>query len=122
MDFIVVQDTWINHFNRGKRENEESSIVYSDKRGKMHEINLDSCALNYSRENTNSSGKCVGERNIDEMYVLFYTSGVKTKIVFKKRFVGGFFREYLLMGSRETRFQDLTNFLESLSYSTLDLS
>ncbi len=122
MDFIVIPDTAIDAFNVGKRDNEASSILYRDAKGRCHEIDLETCAINYTAEHTNSSGKCVGERNISEWYFIFYTSGIKAKIVFQKRHVWDLFHSHRLRGSRADRFHALNNLIEKTSYTTFDLS
>ena len=85
MDFITVFDTDIFFVNGGKKENEDPSIIYKDKVGNLHEINFYTCALNYKKEHAQSSNDCIGERNITEYCFIFYTSGIKTKIAFKKQ-------------------------------------
>ena len=84
MEYIVVPDTSVIAVNRGKRGNESSSIVYRDANGKLHSIDFETCAVNYMAEHANSSGNCIGDRKIGEYYFAFYTSGIKTKIVFEK--------------------------------------
>ena len=84
MTFIIVQDTDIVAVNRGKKENESSNIIYRDNTGLLHEIDFHTCALNYKAEHKSSSEYCIGERKSNEAYFLFYTSGIKTKVVFKK--------------------------------------
>ncbi len=122
MDFIIIPDTAIDAFNVGKRDNEASSILFRDAKGRSHEIYFETCAMNYTAEHTNSSGKCVGERNISEGYFIFYTSGIKTKIIFKKRHVRDLFHSHILRGSRTDRFHALNNLIQKTLYTTYDLS
>ena len=68
--------------NRGKQPNVENSLLYRDCRGNSHTINFEVCASNFRSEQKDSSTNCIGERSISQGYFLFYTSGIKTKIVF----------------------------------------
>ena len=122
MEYIVIPDTAIRAVNRGKQENEASSIVYRDENGELHSIDFDVCATNYKAEHESSSGNCIGERKIDEYYFVFYTSGIKTKIVFKKMYVGNLFRYHRLNGSKANRFLQLQKLISETRYTTYDLS
>ena len=122
MEYIVVSDTSVIAVNRGKRGNESDSIVYRDARGELHSIDFETCAVNYMAEHANSSGNCIGERKSDECYFIFYTSGIKTKIVFEKMYVGNLFRHHLLSGSKAFRFLALCNLIKKTTYTTYDLS
>jgi hypothetical protein len=122
MDYIVIPDTAIFAVNRGKKENESSNIVYKDKKGNLHSIDFESCAINFSEEHKNSSGICVGERKKDECYFIFYTSGMKTKVVFKQAYVRNIFNFLLLSGSKTSRFQQLNDLINETKYRTYDLS
>ena len=122
MEYIVIPDTAIWAVNRGKQENEVSSIVYRDENGELHSIDFDVCATNFKAEHGTSSGNCIGERKMDEYYFVFYTSGIKTKIVFKKMYVGNLFRYHRLSGSKATRFLALQNLINETRYTTYDLS
>ena len=122
MEYIVIPDTAIWAVNRGKQENESSNIIYLDKNGRGHSIDFDVCAPNYKAEHESSSGNCIGERKMDEYYFVFYTSGIKTKIVFKKMYVGNLFRYHRLNGSKATRFLALQNLINETRYTTYDLS
>ena len=122
MKYIVIPDTAIWAVNRGKQENESSNIIYRDKSGREHSIDFDVCATNFKAEHGTSSGNCIGERKIDEYCFIFYTSGIKTKIVFKKMYVGNLFRYHRLSGSKATRFLALQNLINETRYTTYDLS
>ena len=122
MEYIVIPDTAIWAVNRGKQENESSNIIYCDKSGRGHSIDFDVCATNFKTEHGTSSGNCIGERKIDEYCFVFYTSGIKTKIVFKKMHVGNLFQYHLLSGSRANRFLELQELINETRYTTLDLS
>lgn len=118
MEYIVIPDTAIIAANRGKQENEASNIVYRDKKGELLSIDFDVCVANFKTEHESSSGNCIGERKMDENYFVFYTSGIKTKIVFKKIHVGNTFRYHLLSGSRASRFLALQNLISKTRYTT----
>ena len=122
MEYIVIPDTAIWAVNRGKLENESSNIIYLDKNGRGHSFDFDVCATNFKAEHGTSSGNCIGERKMDEYYFVFYTSGIKTKIVFKKMYVGNLFRYHRLNGSKTTRFLTLQNLIKETRYTTYDLS
>ena len=122
MEYIVIPDTAIQAINRGKQENESSNIVYRDEKGELHSIDFDVCATNYKAEHESSSGNCIGERKMDKYYFVFYTSGIKTKIVFKKMHVSNLFRYHLLSGSKAKRFLELQKLIEETRYTTYDLS
>ena len=122
MEYIVIPDTAIWAVNRGKQENESSNIIYCDKSGRGHSIDFDVCATNFKAEHGTSSGNCIGERKMDEYYFVFYTSGIKTKIVFKKMRVSNIFRYHLLSGSKASRFLELQKLISETRYTTYDLS
>lgn len=122
MDYIIVLDTSIVAVNRGAKDNEASSIVYRNSNGELHTIDFETCASNYKAEHNNASQYCIGERKMDESYFVFYTSGIKTKIVFDKMYVSNFFRHHLFSGNKNFRFLDLQSRLNQTQYTTLDLS
>ena len=95
-------------------------IVYKDKAG-FHKIDFADCANNYSLLHP-SSGICIGERNIEDFYFLIYTSGVPTKIVFKKKRVSGFFGGSYFIGLRSQRFHNLQKLILEADYTTYDLT
>ncbi len=120
MEYIVIPDTTIYAVNRGKKENEASSIVYRDKDG-IHSIDFEACAANFKEEHPTSIGNCIGERKIDEYCYVFYTSGIKTKIVFEKMYVGNIFRYHLFSGSKAFRFLTLYKLIGETRYTIYDL-
>ena len=122
MECILIPDTAIWAVNRGKQENEASSIVYRDENGELHSIDFDVCATNYKAEHESSSGNCIGERKMDKYCFVFYTSGIKTKIVFKKMHVSNLFHYHLLSGSKANRFLALQNLIKETRYTTFNLS
>jgi len=122
LEYFVIPDTAIFAVNRGKQENESSSIVFRDKNGELHSIDFKTCAANFKTEHESSSGNCIGEQKMDECYFVFYTSGIKTKIVFEKMYVGNIFRHHLLSGSKAYRFLALQNLISETQYTTYDLS
>ena len=122
MEFLVIEDTDIFAVNRGKRENESCNIVYRDKYSSMHEIDFHSCSLNFKAEHSSASDCCIGERKLDELCFVFYTSGIKTKVIFKKRFVFNIFRFHLFIGDKVSRFHALQKLIDETIYRTDDLS
>lgn len=122
MEYVVIPDTAIRAVNRGKRENESSNIVYRDKHGRLHSIDFDVCTINYKTEHESSSGNCIGERKADENCFVFYTSGIKTKVIFKKIYVFNITHYHLLGGSRSSRFLALQKLINETKYTTYDLS
>ena len=121
-EYVVIPDTAIIAVNRGKQENESSNIVYRDKSGRLHSIDFDICSINYKAEHKDSSRNCIGERKADENYFVFYTSGIKTKVVFKKLYVGNMLCYHRLTGSKTARFLALQNLINETKYATYDLS
>ena len=122
MEYIVIPDTAIRAVNPGKQENESSNIVYRDEKGELHSIDFDVCAANFKTEHESSSGNCIGERKMDGYYIVFYTSGIKTKILFNKMYVGNVFRYHRLSGSKANRFLELQKLIGETRYTTYDLS
>ena len=122
MEYVVIPDTAIIAVNCGKQENESSNIVFRDKTDQLHFIDFETCAVNYMAEHSKSSGKCIGKRKQDECYFVFYTSGIKTKVVFEKMYVGNILRYHLLSGSKLFRFLALCNLINKTNYTTYDLS
>lgn len=121
MKYIIVPDTSIVAVNRGINDNESSNIVYRTN-GELHTIDFETCANNYQAEHNGASRYCIGERKMDESYFIFYTSGIKTKIVFDKIYVSNFFCHHLFLGNKKIRFLDLEHYLNQTKYTTLDLS
>ena len=99
-------------------ENGERSILYRDKQGELHTIDLAVCVANYCKERgIDPSGMtCVGERNCIEGYFEFWTSGIKTRVVFPKRHFWESKRH------RHERFRSIGRLLTEMGYSTLDLT
>lgn len=118
MEYPIVPDTSIVAVNCSG----DSNIIYRDNAGELRTINFETCAGNYSTEHKNSSGRCIGERKIDEGYFIFYTSCIKTQIVIKKSIVLNPFRHPFLKGTRSARFHALQKFIIEAGYTTLDLS
>lgn len=63
---IIIKDSDIIAINRSKKENEADSLLYRDKRGKLHIIDFEYCAKNYRSEKGKNALECVGERNIQQ--------------------------------------------------------
>ena len=117
----MIYDHQLLHLNLGMDENKSDSIVYIDEKGNPRIIKLDVCAKNYKDEHPERLGLCVGERKIDEKYFIFYTSGIKTKVLFKKKFVFPIGMK-LLTGERDARFLRFQKLLDETKYTTRDIS
>ncbi len=122
MEYITIPDTAVFAVNCGVNANEASNIIYRDKQGNMHQIDFETCAMNYKAEHPNASAMCVGVRNISDYSFVFYTSGIKTKIVFDKRYVGNLFRYHYFSGTRSARFLALQKRIYCTSFTTYDFS
>ena len=84
-----VYDHQIVAINRGKKDNESSSIVYKDKRGELHVIDLDQCASNFQAENPNVSEPFLGDCRSKEGLFIFCTGGHSTILRFKRLYIFG---------------------------------
>jgi hypothetical protein len=104
--------------SRPGAENEEHSILYRDEHGELHKIDLAACVVNYANERNidPTSITCVGERDYIEGYFEFWTSGMKTRIVFPKRHFWESKRH------RYQRFRSFQCLLNEMGYGTLDLT
>lgn len=118
----VFYDHQVKFVNRSKEDNKADSIILRDQKGNGKTIELNVCAQNYNDEHPGCSGQCVGERKIDEYYFIFYTSGIKTKIVFKNKYVFGLGGSKLLVGERVARFHQFQKLLNETKYTMRDLS
>ena len=118
--YITVPDDRIVAVNRARpgAKSEEFSIIYRDEHGELHKIDLAVCVVNYCKERgIDPAGvTCVGERDYIEGYFEFWTSGMKTRIVFSKR--------HLLESKRRRyeRFRSFQCLLNEMGYGTLDLT
>ena len=118
--YITVPDDRIVAIDRPRSEDEngEASIIYRDEQGELRKIDLAACAVNYCKEKgidpTNVT--CVGERDCIEGYFEFWTSGMKTRIVFPKRHFWESKRH------RYQRFRSVQCLLNEMGYGTLDLT
>ena len=65
------------------------------------------------------SGKCVGERNAQELTVIFYTAPLTTHITFTEN---GWLREFLRRGNAVQRFHSLCRQIADAGYTTRDES
>ena len=118
---ITIYDHQIIHINRSKAENVSDSLIYKDTNGILHQIDFDICAENYAKAHQSSDRRCIGERNNEEKYFLLFTSGIQTKIIFKKFFVF-YCQNYCLYGNRQQRFLKLQNKISETKYTTFDLT
>ena len=119
-DDRIVSDDLVVDVDRPRPEDEskEASIVYRDEQGELRRIDLAVCVVNYCKERgIDPTGvTCVGERDCIEGYFEFWTSGMKTRIVFPKRH----FRES--KRHRYQRFRSVQCLLNEMGYGKLDLT
>ena len=116
---IVADDLVVDVIRaRPEAENEERSILYRDEQGELHKIDLAVCVENYCKERgIDPTGvTCVGERDYIEGYFEFWTSSMKTRIVFPKRHFWESKRH------RYQRFRSIQRRLNEMGYGTLDLT
>lgn len=118
---ILIDDFQIVAINKSKDDNFTDNIIYQDIHGRLHTIDFLTCANNYAN-NRKTSSRCVGERNVVEEYFLFYTSGMKTKVIFRKKYVFNLFGKKILYGTRNKRFNQLHHLINETKYTTYDLS
>lgn len=119
---IIIKDSDIIAIKRSKEANIADSLLYRDKKGKLHIIDFDFCAKNYRSEKDKKTLYCIGERNINELYFRFYTSGLKTKVIFKKNYIVSIMSRNILRGTNESRFLQLQRLIDETKYTTKDLS
>ncbi|MBO5023541.1 MAG: hypothetical protein J6D11_04460 [Clostridia bacterium] len=119
---IHVCDHNIIAINQGLGENESKEIIYKDKKNQRHIIDLDVCCTNFKNQYGTANGNCVGDRNITQGYFLFSTSGIETKISFKRTYVFNLFGNKILFGNKAQRFMQFEKIISKLGYTTYDLS
>ena len=117
---IIIYDHQNSAVNRNKAENYADSLLYRAKDG-LHQIDFEECAKNFAKKYPISSNRCIGERNTQKGYFLLFTSGLQTKIVFRKAFVFSF-QNYLLHGTKQQRFLQLQKLIAQTKYTTYDLT
>jgi len=122
MEYTIVLDSFIVAVNRGTRENETRNIIYRDSDGELQTIDFETCARNYKEEHSNASQYCIGERTIDESCFVFYTSGIKTKIIFDKMYISNLLHHHFLSGYKSHHFHQLQHYINQTKYTTFDLS
>ena len=98
-----------------------STIVVRDGKG-FHSIDLNICADNFKKEHSNSSGLCVGDRNVEGKYFCLSTNGIETMIYFKRLYICNPFGKKILFGNRIQRFHQLQKAITQLGYRTYDLT
>ena len=122
IEYITIYDTDIYAINIGLQENGRGNIIYKDRNGDFHTIDFKSCSLNFNEEHKTNSGVCVGERNILEWCYIFYTSGIKTKVIFKKGYELNILKTHALKGSKKKRFHALSILINNAGFTTFDMS
>ena len=95
-------------------------FVYRDQEENTRSLFLKTCADAYQTIHTNSSGRCIGERDISVHSFILYIEEDTLKIVFEKRFV--FSGKHLFRGTRSMRFHRFQSWIEKHGYTTYDLS
>lgn len=82
-------------------------------------IDFSVCAENFKKANPESSGKCVGEREITDLSFTFYTNPKPIMIIFEpcNKLI-----EFLSMNKTVKRFHSLQTKINNFGYSTLDIS
>lgn len=113
MEYRSIPDTAITAVDGG--------ILCRSPGGGLDTIDFETCARNYRAAHPSTSARCIGERKMDEGWFVFYTDGVKTRIVFEELSVFNFFRRPLC-GSKSTRFLALQRRISRAGYTTRDLS
>ena len=98
----------------------DGCVYYSDCFDREHSIDLAICASNFSRFSPRSS-TCVGERNAVEYSYKFSTTGFDTKIYFEAKHVRNK-KKHVFTGNRYTRFRDFDLLLNTMHYTTYDIS
>lgn len=120
MQEIIITDDKLTHFNIGNANgNTESSLLYKSN-GEFHTICLDQRAKNYQSIHMAAS-TCVAERDVTNFTITFYTSGLPTKIFFKKKIYFNIWHYKLLSGNRVERFNALTTLINECGYALYDL-
>ena len=76
------------------------------------------CAANFYRL-YGGSGKCVGERNVCELSITYYTAPLTTHIVFTE---GSWSQKLFRHKSAEERFRTFCKLLADAGYTTMDES
>ncbi len=104
-----------------KNGDEEDSVIYIAKGKRICKIDLNECVENFQKEFGIANGRCVGDCDINNGYFLFYTSGMKTKIEFKRFFVFNVFGKRLMCGSRSKRFDQFASILCNAGFTTRDM-
>lgn len=100
----------------------EKEIVRIEKKGialsSCRFIDFAECARNFSLKN-DSSGKCIGERDITALLFVFYTSPRPTVLRFspKRKFLPLFAKRKAAL-----RFQELQKQIVACGYKTYDMS
>ena len=102
--------------------NQTDSTIIVRAKNDVHTIDLKICADNFKKEYGDSNGKCVGDRNAQSKYFCFNTSGIKTKIYFKRYYICKLFGGKVLFGKRMQRFHQLQKIIAQLGYRTYDMT
>lgn len=79
-------------------------------------IDYAQCAANYQAVH-GGSGKCVGERNVSERTIIFYTAPLTTHLTFVE---GNRFLEFFRLHKTAEDFHALCDLIEHAGYTTCD--
>ena len=105
-----------------KAINKSDATIIVQKGKEYRTIDLNVCAENFKRNYSSANGSCVGDRNINNKYFFFQTSGIGTMISFKRLYVFNFFGNRLFHGTRTQRFLQLQKVLTDLGFTTYDMT
>ena len=118
---ISINDDEILAVNCGKGGLGEN-LVYRDENGIIQTIDFALCAQQYREEKDIPESMCIGERKADEGYFLFYTDNLKSRVTFRRRYIGPWAKNCCLKGTRMVRFYQLQKLINKAQYTTYDLS
>lgn len=91
----------------------EDGIIYETFGKIKHLIDFKLCSYNWSLLNNESIENCIGERNKKDIYFIFYTGNIKTKLDLSDFFIFKFMKRCL--------FREIQQEIESFGYNTFDL-
>ena len=121
LNYSIYEKDNIIHLVSIKSTSLYDSIVNIDTHGikfrDFHWLTYEECAFNFKRKYPNSSGKCIGERDItaNPPYIELYTFYAHDKILFNKK---GLFSK----SKNIDDFHYLQKLIQEFGYTTLDLS
>ena len=102
--------------------NKSEATILVRKGKDIYTIDLKACSENFKNKFSSSSGRCVGDRNIENMFFSFCTSRGEMLSIFKKLYIFNMRGNKLLFGDRIQRFHQLQKIIGQLGFSTYDLT